>query len=92
MIHSRRLWLRLASGAALAAPLAGLPLAARANKNEAMRKSLNYQDQPKGEQHCATCLHFVPGKSPSDRGGCKIIPGDTEISPKGWCTAWTKKA
>jgi hypothetical protein len=72
--------------------LAGLALPAHAAKNEAIRKALQYQDQPKGEQRCSTCMHFVPGKSPTDLGGCKVIPGDTEISPNGWSTAYSKKA
>jgi anaerobic selenocysteine-containing dehydrogenase len=92
MTPSRRVWLKLASGAALAAPLAALPLRAQAAKNEALRKALNYQDQPKGEQQCSNCMHWVPGKSPTELGGCKVIPGDTEISPKGWSTAWAKRA
>ena len=89
---SRRIWLKLASGAALALPLATMSLRASAEKNEALRKALNYQDQPKGEQRCSNCLHWVPGKSPTDLGGCKVIPGDTEISPNGWSTAWSKRA
>lgn len=91
MLRSRRLWLKLASGAALAAPLASLSLPARAAKNEALRKALSYQDQPKGDQRCDNCQHFVPGKAPGELGGCKVIPGDTEISPKGWSTACAKK-
>jgi hypothetical protein len=85
-------WLKLATGAALAAPLATLPLRAQAAKNEALRKALQYQDQPKGEQRCSNCIHFVPGKSPTEMGGCKVIPGDTEISPNGWSSAWSKRA
>lgn len=33
---------------------------------------------------------FHPRHDPM--GGCKVIPGDTEISPTGYCTAWAKKA
>ena len=36
-------------------------------------------------------MQFVPGPSEKDLGGCKIMLGDTEISPQGYCTAWTKK-
>ena len=92
MTPSRRVWLKLVSGAAIAAPLGALSLDAHAAKNEAIRKALQYQDQPKGEQRCSTCMQFVPGKSPTDLGGCKVIPGDTEISPNGWCSAYSKKA
>lgn len=92
MTPTRRVWLKLATGAALAAPLAALSLRSHAAKNEALRKALQYQDQPKGEQRCSNCIHFVAGKSPTDIGGCKVIPGDTEISPNGWSSAWSKRA
>jgi hypothetical protein len=59
--------------------------------NAAVRSALKYQDKPEGEKHCANCLQFLPGKSAKDKGGCKIMPGDTEISPQGYCTAWAKK-
>jgi hypothetical protein len=35
-------------------------------------------------------MQFVPGKAPKDKGGCKILPGDTEISPTGSCIAWVE--
>jgi hypothetical protein len=81
-----------------AAALATIPIMivfreqAQAATNAAMRSSLKYQDKPNGDQHCGTCMQFVPGKDPKARGGCKVIPGDTEISPNGWCSAWTKKS
>jgi hypothetical protein len=52
---------------------------------------MKYQDKPSGAKHCANCMHFVPGKTPKDLGGCKIFPGDTEISPNGYCVAWAAK-
>ena len=52
---------------------------------------MKYQDKPNGEKHCATCIQFVPGKNPKALGGCKIFPGDTEISPQGYCVAWVAK-
>jgi len=61
---------------------------AQAQTNAGLRAALKYQDQPKGEQRCDGCLHWVPGATPTARGGCKIIPGDAQISPQGWCTAW----
>ena len=89
---SRRMWLMRVTGAALALPLATLATRAYASKNEALRTALKYQDKPNGDQHCATCMHFVPGKTATALGSCKVIPGDTEISPNGWCTAYLKKA
>ena len=68
-----------------------VPLAAFAAKNDALRKAMKYQDKPEGDKKCSTCLQFVPGKTAKDLGGCKIFPGDTEVSPEGYCTAWVKK-
>jgi hypothetical protein len=71
--------------------LAMIPVVAMAAKNDAMRASMKYKDSPEGDKSCATCVQFVPGKSATDLGGCKIFPGDTEVSPKGYCVAWAKK-
>ena len=89
--NSRRIWLKVAAGSALAVPLALLARQAAAAVNASGRSALKYQDQPKGDQKCSNCLQFVAGKSPADKGGCKIIPGDTEISPNAWCVAYVKK-
>jgi hypothetical protein len=72
--------------------LAMIPVVAFAAKNEAMRSSMKYKDAPEGDKSCANCIQFVPGKSAADPGGCKIFPGDTEVSSKGYCVAWLKKA
>jgi hypothetical protein len=63
-----------------------------ATTNPSVRNSLKYQGTPEGEKSCANCMQFVPGTSAKDLGSCKIIPGDTEISPQGYCIAWAKKA
>jgi anaerobic selenocysteine-containing dehydrogenase len=89
---TRRIWLKAAAGAAVAAPLAALGTRAFAAKNDSLRGALKYQDKPNGANQCSNCMHFVPGKTAKDLGGCKIIPTDTEISPNGWCSAWVKKA
>ncbi len=88
---ARRQWLQLAAGT-LAIPLVAVAPAARAAKNDASRGALKYQDTPKDGAQCSACVQFVPGKTPKDKGGCKIIAGDTEISPTGWCVAFAKKA
>ncbi len=85
---SRRRALSLAATSLIAAPLALATRSAHAAQNTALRAALKYQDMPMKGQQCSTCLQFIPGKTPKDRGGCKIIPGDTEISPQGWCSAW----
>lgn len=88
---SRRIWLKLTAGAVLAAPLMTLTSRAGAAQNAGSRQALKYQDKPSGSNQCSNCLQFVPGKTAKDPGGCKVIPGDTEISPNGWCVAWVKK-
>lgn len=65
---------------------------AQAAKNASVRAALKYQDTPESGKSCAGCSQFVPGNSAKAMGGCKVIPGDTEISPTGYCTAWAKKA
>ena len=45
--------------------------------------SVKYQQQPKGDQKCATCVQFVPPNS------CNLVEGN--INPEGWCVLWAKK-
>jgi len=87
---SRRQVFKLA-GALAAIPVIAVCGNAQAATNAAMRNALKYQDTPNGEKHCATCIQFVPGAKPTDKGGCNAIPGDTEISPTGYCGAWVQK-
>ena len=68
-----------------------LPVAcitARAKTNSALRAQLKYQDMPKNGNSCISCLEFVPGQADQKIGGCKVIPGDDEISAEGYCDAW----
>ncbi len=88
---SRRRVIRLTVLAASAGGLLGASGLALAKKNEQMRTALKYQDAPNNGQKCADCMQFLPGKSAGDRGGCKVMPGDDEISPNGWCSAFVKK-
>ena len=85
--QSRRNMLKLGGMA-----LAIIPVVAFAAKNEPLRKAMKYQEKPEGDKKCSTCMQFVPGKTASDLGGCKVFAGDTEISPNGYCSAWAKKA
>jgi predicted adenine nucleotide alpha hydrolase (AANH) superfamily ATPase len=85
--QSRRNMLKLGGMA-----LAMIPVVAFAAKNEPLRKAMKYQEKPEGDKKCSTCMQFVPGKTASDLGGCKVFAGDTEISPNGYCSAWAKKA
>ena len=87
----RRVWLQVVAGAAVAAPLGMFITQVAAIQNGPARGALKYQDSPNGGKDCAGCAEFVPGKTPKDRGGCTVIPGDTEISPNGWCVMWEAK-
>ena len=85
---SRRKLLRLAGLALAAIPVIVLSREAGAATNAALRAQLKYQDTPKNDQDCAGCLDFIAGKTDKDPGGCRLIPGDDQISPKGYCSAW----
>lgn len=54
------------------------------------KSQFKYQDKPNGKQKCSGCSLFVPGKSASADGTCKVVDG--AISPNGWCTAFSPKA
>jgi hypothetical protein len=87
----RRQLLKAGCAALAMIPIVAAPGRALAAQNAGMRSSLKYQDHPMGDKECSGCMQFVAGKSPKDLGGCKLMPGDTEISPKGYCVAWAKK-
>jgi hypothetical protein len=88
---SRRQFLKIGGAAIAIIPVLALSGKAMASTNAAMRTSMKYQDKPSGDKHCATCMQFIPGKTPKALGGCKIFPGDTEIAPNGYCVAWAAK-
>jgi hypothetical protein len=46
--------------------------------------SVQYQTQPKDEQKCLDCQHFI-----AQSNTCTLVEG--EISSDGWCTLWMKK-
>ena len=88
----RRQFLKIGSAALAMIPVVAFSDRAFAATNAAMRGALKYQDKPLADKSCGVCLQFVPGAAAKGPGGCKIMPGDTEISPTGYCTAWVKKA
>lgn len=49
------------------------------------QSSVQYQPQPRGEQKCANCMHFI-----ADSNTCKLVEGT--ISPEGWCVIWVNAA
>jgi len=85
---NRRRMLKLSGAAVLSVPLIFVARSAQAKSNAAQREALKYQPTPNGIAQCANCLEFLPGASESAPGGCKLMPGDDEISPSGYCTAW----
>jgi hypothetical protein len=72
---------------ALAAAFSGAAVTTAEAKSS--KAAVKYQNKPKGTQACAGCRFFVPGKTSTAAGTCQIVSG--QISPHGWCTAWTKK-
>ena len=88
----RRQFLKIGAAALAMIPVIAVGGRADASTNATLRTSLKYQDKPEGEKSCANCMQFVPGSSAKGLGECKVIPGDTEISPQGYCIAWGKKA
>lgn len=76
-----------------AVPAVGLALAGSLRAAEAAgtapKSQYKYQDSPKNGQQCSGCQLFIPGSSPTAKGQCQLVAGD--ISPSGWCTAWTAK-
>ncbi|MFN5542798.1 MAG: high-potential iron-sulfur protein [Betaproteobacteria bacterium] len=89
---SRRSVLKTISLGLASIPVVAMTGNAYAAKNDALRSALKYKDKPETvagvEQKCSNCTHWVAGKDAKALGGCKILPGDTEISPNGHCTGW----
>jgi len=77
----------IASGAALGALM--LKVEAPAQGGAVTQSVAKYQDKPHGTQQCDGCLQFVPGKTSSANGACKIVQGS--INPKGWCMFFAPK-
>lgn len=69
--------------AAPAGPAPGMESAAPTAPVKVSQASVQYQTQPKGDQKCANCVHFI-----AESNTCKVVEGD--ISPEGWCTLWAK--
>jgi hypothetical protein len=78
---SRRTIIRTVACAAGVASLLGPVTEASAKMAQ---KAVEYQDTPKGDQECSNCSLFQEPNS------CTLVDG--EISPKGWCKFWVKKA
>ena len=68
--------------------LAGLMVTATAEAAD-NKAQFKYQDKPNGKQKCSGCALYVPGKTATANGTCKVVKG--AISPNGWCTAYSPK-
>ena len=82
----RRRFLKISGAVVATIPIMVISNRADAATNAAVRSALKYQGTPEGDKSCSTCVQFVAPSS------CKLIAGDTEISPQGYCSVWTKKA
>jgi hypothetical protein len=60
--------------------LVGTPQKSLASDEKQSKQAVEYQDNPKGIQMCATCTLFAAPRS------CKVVEGD--ISPNGWCKVY----
>jgi len=89
---ARRQFMKIGSAAIVSIPMLVFAGKTAAATNGALRAAMKYQDKPGPDNKaCAGCLQFVPGKTATDLGGCKLFAGDTEVSPKGYCVAWAAK-
>ena len=54
------------------------------------KSAVQYEDRAKKEgADCDDCIQFIPGKTATAMGTCKIVEG--EINPHGHCIAFTPK-
>lgn len=49
--------------------------------NKLSKEQAQYQEQPKGDQRCDNCIHYV-----AESNTCKLVQGD--IAPDAWCMLW----
>jgi len=68
---------------ALAAVIVGGAASGVRAQDKAKQSLVQYQETPKGDQECDTCLQWAPPDS------CKVVEG--KINPKGWCALYLPK-
>jgi hypothetical protein len=73
------------STAPAASPPTGSGSAAPPANAKVSQASVQYQAQPKGEEKCADCQHFIAASNT-----CALVEG--QISPEAWCSLWTRKS
>lgn len=95
--NARRRFMFQAATAAIAFPMFGQAFAQALKKlpaDNATAKALKYVDNAAASKEparkpgsdCANCQFFTAGT-----GACALFAGFA-VAPKGWCTAWAKKA
>lgn len=95
--NARRRFMLQAATAAIALPLFGQAFAQALKKlpaDNATAKALKYvpdaatskEPTKKPGSNCANCQFFTAAS-----GACTLFAGFA-VAPKGWCTAWAKKA
>jgi hypothetical protein len=80
---SRRQVLGAAAGVTVAGAAGVIAAATPAHAAKVPQKAVKYQDEPKGDARCETCVLF---EAPSS---CKNVDGT--VSPQGWCMIYAKK-
>lgn len=88
----RRKFIRFGSVTLAAMPLVVVSNIAASTTNPGARSALKYQNQPVAGKSCSGCTQFDSGTMLTTLGSCKLMPGDNEISPNGYCAAWGAKA
>ena len=74
-----------AGGATLAICATAKAMPSNVASNSQLRKEdVRYQDQPKGNQRCSGCSHFV------QPGACQVVAGS--VNPNGWCLLFQAKS
>ena len=85
---NRRKWLKSAVVSLALIPFVFFARQTSANTNAALRLQFKYKNTPQETMSCTSCLEFIPGKTDKDLGGCKLMPGDDQVSPNGYCIRW----
>jgi secreted PhoX family phosphatase len=87
---SRRSILKGAAAAVGVAVIPAVITSKQAFAAKASKAAMQYQDKPKEGKKCSECIQYIPGKTPTTNGTCKVVEGS--ISPNGWCIAFAPKA
>ena len=52
-----------------------------AERPKLSQEQVQYQTEPRGDQRCENCRHFI-----AEANECQLVEG--VIIPEGWCTIW----